>query len=677
MKWGRSQELLWPEVDPYCGWAEATQWRGFRRLLGPRLGVGDASIDHVRVLVQAPSADAARQAMAWDDLWSVSPLYRDSGLATRHFVAELPPDRLPELKRRTRGRFRWELSIPFRDAETVARAEDVGAYGPTRSAMDFRPRERFRVAGQAPQRPLAAKALLAVIDFGCPFLNTAYDGDDGQTRIAVLWDQGAQWSPPRTARGRALDWPWADGRPHLGYGRTLRRQEMQAIREQAAREHLDECEAYRRIDYLINYDDPRRRVWNSTHGSHITSVAAGWPDPLRPERDRDDERDAAAKAPIVFVQLPALTAADSGGGSLSAQVLDALRFVLDLSTPGQPVVVNLSYGSFAGPHDGSSLIEQAMDELVEQWGRNLAIVIGAGNGRRAGCHVKRSVTVERSALLRVQLDPGDFTDTFVETWFGPGERLLPHLQARVRTAERDWSAWVRPGQCVALQASDDGRPVARLSFQAVVPNGSGSLLLLALAPTERPADDDGPLATPGEWQIEVRLDAAAAEAGADAEPCVEFDAWVERDDPGWLGQGAQPRFAEQRHGEAVGTLNSLATGRHTIVAGGFRLSDGAPADYSATGPHRGAFVYGACEESADLPHILGAAVRNGDGLRISGTSVAAPVVARRVFNHLAGGQASVRPTQWRAALNTIVDRDYAAARKTGAPVLLRRAAREG
>jgi len=88
------------------------------------------------------------------------------------------------------------------------------------------------------------------------------------------------------------------------------------------------------------------------------------------------------------VQLPSLTGADSAGGSLSAQVLDGVRYGLDVCTGDARIVINLSCGSFASPHDGSSLIEQAPDEL-----------------------------------LRLVVPPGDFTDTFVEVWFDKGQPL--------------------------------------------------------------------------------------------------------------------------------------------------------------------------------------------------------------------------------------------------------------
>jgi hypothetical protein len=43
-------------------------------------------------------------------------------------------------------------------------------------------------------------------------------------------------------------------------------------------------------------------------------------------------------------------------------------------------------------------------------------------------------------------------------------------------------------------------------------------------------------------------------------------------------------------------------------------------------------VLAACELDAESPHILAAATRSGETMRMSGTSVAAPVLARRLFN---------------------------------------------
>lgn len=678
MKWRDEQGLARATLDPYFEWAECTAWRGFRRLMGQSLGSGDADIQNIRVLVQANNAASARAAMDWPN-WKVAQVYKDSALTPRHFVAELPLSHLDWLKKLSPSDIRWEVALPFRDAETAARAQPVGAFGETRSPDGFRSGEVIDVSapkavtGKLP-KPLIKGPVMAVIDFGCPFMNEVFRRDSGTSRIEALWDQGADRSPTLGTNGNELSWPWTDTSARMGYGRSMRGPTIARLLREHARlaragTPLDESEVYRRIDYLIDYDDPRRRVWAATHGSHVASVAAGWPDPLLPSERIHDE---AADAPIVFVQLPALTAADSGGGSLSAQVLDALHYILDVCEQDTPIIITLSYGSFAGPHDGSSLIEQALDEILLARGKDLAVVLGAGNGRQAACHVSRRVREDRSALLRVHLDPGDFTDTFVETWFQPGEALLSRLRARARAADGDWSPWISVDQSVQMHEKGDRRPVARLSFQKTVPNGKGPLLLLALAPTARPADDDGPLASEGSWQIEVCLEPAATSQPGDH---VDFEAWVERDDPGWLGFGVQPRFEEQRVGDDEQTLSSLATGRYTIAAGGFRLSDSVPVSYSSTGRRSGPpLVYAACEESASLPTIEAAAVRSGDSLRMNGTSVAAPVLARRIYNYLVKHPGvHVDVGAWDKTLESIVKEEFKNAGQQNRPSILRKA----
>jgi hypothetical protein len=642
-----------PATDPYLRWAELTDWRGVRRLMGA-LGTGGEAIETVRVLVQArddmPQADLA--AALADPHWKVADVYKRPVPGTqqlaRHFTAELWRTDLAWLKTNLWG-MRWELALPFRDAETAARAVGIGSIGPTRAADSFRPPadKLFDIAPQAVQ-PGSVGDAIAVIDFGCPFLNRAFTGaSEGRSRVVALWDQGS-------AVPTAMATPWADASPRMGYGRELCQATMNALLTEvrAGRpDAMDEGEAYRRIDYLIDYDDARRRIWGATHGSHVLDMAGGRVDPLTGQSG-----DAAGQADLVFVQLPSLTAADSAGGSLSAQVLDAVRYVLDTCRADARVVINLSYGSFAGPHDGSALIEQAMDELLQARAGQLAIVLGAGNARQADCHVRRSVGKNRSAVLRVGIPPGDFTDTFVEIWLDD-RRHLGALRARVRTGDGDWCLPIAPGEQAELMDPNDARRVALLTMDSDVPNGHRPLLLLAIAPTARPADDDGPLAATGPWEVELFLDAGAQPAAAAADEAeIAFDAWVERDDPGGLGFGVQPRFIDTHFGDADETLSSLATGRCTIAVGGFRRSDGLAADYSSTGSRVGpAVVYAACEDDLDQPNVRGAAVRSDDSVRMNGTSVAAPAFARRLYNQLLSRTGpAITGDAWQTVIDEVV-----------------------
>jgi len=618
--------------DPYVRWAERTQWRSVRHLISRGLGTENEILKRLRVLVQAPpkATQAEILALLNEENWTVAKVYKDAipGTETwsRHFTAEISVDKLDWLKGNPCG-IRWELAMPFRDAESAARAVQVGSHGPTRAADAFRPTQDklFKTAPSEVAKQGKLESAIAVIDFGCPFLNTAFAGKArNTTRVAALWDQGSD-------KPVAMDTPWSDASARMGYGRELSQSAMNGVLKEArpvgAEPLMDEAEAYRRIDYLINYDDARRRIWGATHGSHVLDVSGGCIDPLTGKAG-----DRASKANLIFVQLPSLTGADSSGGSLSAQVLDAMRYVLDVCTGNARIVINLSYGSFAGPHDGSSLIEQALDELLEARKDNVALVLGAGNARQANCHVRRIVRKNRSALLSVELPPGDFTDTFVEVWFKDAS-ALHLLSARVRSGEGDWSDPVALGEQAELTDVDDARRVALLSLDKRVPNGKLPLLMLALAPTARPADDDGPLAPTGRWEIELFLKPDTENSKALDGVEIEFDAWVERDDPGWLGVGVQARFSDPHFGDADETLSSLATGTRTIAVGGFRLDDGLPAAYSSTGTRKGPpVVYAACEESADQPNVRAAATRSSDSLRMNGTSVAAPVFARRLYN---------------------------------------------
>lgn len=685
-------------ADLYARWAIATQWRGYSRgQRGARVHWpqhdDDASAElPVQILARAPDRRTLRSALR-NPLLTVPDVYRQnvpgSSKPSLHFTAQIGPEGLDWLCS-SACTLHWELASPVRPPMSFDQAETSGYYGPQRALASFRPPE-----GAPPldgiDKTVASGSIgdaIAVIDFGCPFLNSRFCDEQGRSRVAALWDQDAS--------RRFDDLPWAYRPRQLGYGRELSGAVMQELstrlHQNGGSEDGDEATVYRRMEYLLSYDDPRRRTWLATHGAVVLDAAGGAPDPLAGVVSRSwqpdaegaepgigDGHDAASRAPLLFVQLPALTAGDASGGSLGAQLLDGVRWVLDRCKPDARVVINISYGSMAGPHDGSSMIERALDELLELRRDNFAIVLAAGNARQAGCHLRRRVSRDRTALLRLALPPGDVTDTFVEVWY-PQQPTPPDLRARVRSASRDWSPWVPAGGAAQLLDEASGRALAVLqherrvpqSLQADTPQAQKALILLALAPTAASLDDDGPLNTPGLWEIEVALvdegqpaagnalagQSAQAPTGAAEEPGVTLDAWVERDDPGEFGRGAAPRFVGLDRDDVFNTLSSIATGRHTLVVGGYRLSDGQVVSYSSlpdlhTSSGAG-LVCAPCEESEDLPNLPGAAVPSNERARLNGTSIAAPVAARRLFNAMvAPGAKTVRRGDWHRLLDEL------------------------
>ena len=156
------------------------------------------------------------------------------------------------------------------------------------------------------------------------------------------------------------------------------------------------------------------------------------------------------------------------------------------------------------------------------------------------------------------------------------------------------------------------------------------MALLALAPTTQPADVEGALAEAGLWEVELRLSGSASEP-------VEVDAWIERDDPVRGSRAERTRFIDCDDSDAHNTLSGMATGALTYKAAGYNRETGRPTFYSSLPAIDRAdplLVLVACEEDMLQPTVAAAATRSSDVFRMNGTSVAAPVLARRLYNQM-------------------------------------------
>ncbi len=628
-RWPSSADLTL-ESDPYLTWAVLTNWRGQAR-------VGqwdDAREQSIRVLLRA-DAPARLKALQSSGLVSMPKAY----------LGPVPGSQAPAkgtcyatgvLRRSDLAAFikaypdiQFELAAPLKDQGAPLQGDAKGYFGQQTDLAAKVTRSPYSAVSAAPVKTGAIQGgAIAVFDYGCPFIRREYVGPSGQgTRIAALWHQ-ADFTPEP---------PWAA--PAFGYGRELGRSSLNQLCKQARNPGttFDEVRAYSGLNYLIDYDSPRRRVFLATHGAHVLDVAGGRPDPVGKLDD-----DSASHANLVFVQMPDETAWDSSGASLGAYLLDALHYMLQVTDPKDPLVVNVSYGSTAGPHDGSSLIERAMDDLLTQRPRNFAIVVAAGNSRRLGLHAARQVAHKHTALFRIDVAAGDRTDTFVEFWYTLS--ASQELNFRVRLPGGDWSDWAGPDSSVNLLDETGSEVVAALISRKKVPNGKRALVLLALCPSEAPDDDDGALVQPGMWEVEAQL-----VPGNDQTGSVQIDAWIQRDDSRPFRGDVQSTFIGLEQADSDNTLNGLATGNHTVVAGGFRWSDGMAVDYGSTGLRRTApkqgqeaqlpLVYGMCEWDSVDPGIRASAVRSGETFLMNGTSVAAPVVTRQIYKLMASAGA--------------------------------------
>lgn len=111
------------------------------------------------------------------------------------------------------------------------------------------------------------------------------------------------------------------------------------------------------------------------HGTHVTGIAAG---------SNSTYRGVAYQSTIMAVKHNAQDA--SSAGSFATTVVDGVNYIFKKAQnqdPKMPAVVNLSLGTSLGAHDGTSLFETSLDNLLKDSSGNdkqgRAIVNAAGN----------------------------------------------------------------------------------------------------------------------------------------------------------------------------------------------------------------------------------------------------------------------------------------------------------
>lgn len=482
-----------------------------------------------------------------------------------------------------------------------------------------------------------SRAVIGVIDDGLAYAHQRFRRSDragGEaTRIDAFWDQ---------------DDPTAQA-AFPGYGRTLGKAEIDGAVASATHGGLvDEDEVYRR-------GGASRVGRRQGHGTHVLDLAAG------------EEPDVAPDAPaIVAVQLPSRTTRDTSGSSLASFAIDGLHYILrrsfDLYGGKKPIVVNLSYGMIAGPHDGSGLLEAAFDDVIARYNASplnaktpLRIVLPAGNSHLARCHARFELAPQATQELRWRILPDDWTPSFLELWLAPGVDaavvLTPPGGPRSPSISKD-SVWTwQPGaNLLALVVYP----------QAPAVNGRHRVLV-AVVPTFSQSGRRE-VAPAGIWQLEVTHTGASA---------ATFEAWIQRDDTpfGFPRRGRQSRFEDDAyvwrdeatgrpveidnasHIKRAGSINAIATGASTVVVGGYRRRENVVERYSAGGPVvppgrnappacGGPDVCATGADSAAHTGVLAAGTRTGSVFAMYGTSVAAPAITRWIAARMTAGQAA-------------------------------------
>jgi hypothetical protein len=490
--------------------------------------------------------------------------------------------------------------------------------------------------------------VMAIIDEGIGFLNARFRAGLRATRFLAVWFQVAE----RIAQGPIG--PTGD----IRLGRVLTGAEINAHLKAGAQEAEVYAQVARAIYPVSERSVMRRRVG---HGTHVLDLACG----AVPE-------EPMSEVPILAVQLPPSSIRETAGRRMEAHLVQGLRWILAVvlrqadAAKVPPVVLNLSLGTLAGPGDASEFLADWIAHEIDRHrrmapGAEVRITGSFGNARLSRLVARAEVRLRQPLSLDWRLQPDDGTASFLElrvdgmqasglalTLDPPVGSGLPQLQATWPEAPGGW------------MLKDAEGPIARVSFR-IDSTGRG-LLHLALAPSV-PTPGQA-RALPGLWRITLQT--------VRNEP-VRVVARVQRDDTPF-GHAAHGRQSWLDHPEGWtwdvesrgytlpqpqvdGTPPCPVTREGTYVAFGGSDRDEVwlvgsarpgqvadewrPSSFSAEGAdhlHRpgeakGPDLVARGETGGFLGGIPAAGLVSGCRVRLSGTSMAAPQVARRLLEY--------------------------------------------
>lgn len=396
-----------------------------------------------------------------------------------------------------------------------------------------------------------------------------------------------------------------------------------------------------------------------SHGTHVMALAAG------------HNMDAnCTTRPIICAALPSRLVQDTTGHDLLPTLYLAFHILAKQARRFRtksgdlaPVVFNFSYGNVGGPHDGTGVYASLFEyyfgpnaQLSDVEPQKAWLTLPAGNSNLARLHGVDDPEITRedeSLVLDVQ--PDDRTATQVEIWLPVSmiDNQLDFATIKVSAPFSDKKGGIRtlPGQHATFLNSD-GKVIASLAYQYVGGSTQRGLVTLSINPTAT-LSDTSDLATAGQWSIEI-----ARNADISQDP---IHTWIRRDEtiPGLRPGGRQAffnnpdyeRFAPYGQPLAVdppdsqspvrrsGTISGFACGPTPVVVAAYTETDALVSAYSSAGPLNpssvapnpyriGPDLTAKGDDSPVRLGVISAGSRSGSWVRMNGTSVAAPQVAR-------------------------------------------------
>ena len=233
--------------------------------------------------------------------------------------------------------------------------------------------------------------LIGIVDSGIDYAHPDFCNENGTTRIVALWDQSSSF-----------------GTAPEGYliGTLFSKEQIDlALQEELPSEQ-------RRIVPEVDL---------SGHGTHVAGIACG-----NGRASNGKYRGIAYESELVVVKLAEVRSelvAVSGTARLMEAIDFCIRFAMERN---QPLVLNLSYGTNEGAHNGKSLLETYINTVVRM--AKCVICVGTGNegvGRKhAGGILKNGETIELELAIE-----GTEKSLELELWKNYPDEFLVEIES--------------------------------------------------------------------------------------------------------------------------------------------------------------------------------------------------------------------------------------------------------
>ncbi len=227
--------------------------------------------------------------------------------------------------------------------------------------------------------------LYGLLDDGIDITHDDFKDSNGNTRIKFVWDHFGQGTPPS------------------GFSYGVEYSQQQIDNGQASA--------------FLN---------EGGHGSHVAGISVG-----DGSSSGAGYRGVAPDADIIAVVNGGCDLFCYGGGfgpfgqQTTVGSLDALTyFEQKASQLGQPLVINQSQGVTMGPHDGTTLFEQAYNQFIQN--NDTIICVASGNDQEADWHSVANVSSGGSATFTANHETtqsGPLGEIFFELWWDTGRQF--------------------------------------------------------------------------------------------------------------------------------------------------------------------------------------------------------------------------------------------------------------